>query len=147
MQGIIGLDIIKFFEGFQSCPYLCPAGVPTIGYGTTIYPDGTPVTLEDDCISEETASIYLEQNIESYISCVEETINVEVSRCQFDAMVSLCYNIGCGAFQVSTLASYVNSEDFELAALEFDSWVYANGEVITGLQNRRNIEQALFELC
>ncbi len=144
----LGLALIAHFEGFRECPYYCPAGVATIGFGTTIYTDGTNVTMDDDCITEEEAIHQLETNVNDvYGECVDEAITVEASQCQFDAMVSLCYNIGCGAFSGSTLVAEFNSGDLDGAYLEFDSWIYAGGEVSDGLVKRRNIEQALFELC
>ena len=54
-----GIDIIKRWEGFRPKPYLCPAGIPTIGYGTTVYPNGRKVTLQDKAITEQVADQYL----------------------------------------------------------------------------------------
>lgn len=58
-----GLELIAEFEGFRSEPYLCPANVATIGYGTTIYPNGLRVSLNDKPISEDLAKVYLLDNI------------------------------------------------------------------------------------
>ncbi len=144
----LGLEVIKHFEGFMSCPYLCPAGVATIGYGTTIYPDGSTVQMTDQCITEQEASELLESQVNDvYGDCVNENTTAEATQCQFDALVSLCYNIGCSAFAGSTLLECFNAQDLECAYNEFDSWVYVSGEVSQGLQNRRDLEQALFMLC
>ena len=142
---IFGLTIIKYFEGFRSEPYLCSAGVPTIGYGSTFYADGTSVTMEDESITEEEATILLQKTVdEEYSITVDEGVLVEVNQQQFDAMVSLTYNIGSGAFLESTLLEYCNMEQHQLAADEFLSWVYVNGEVSQGLVNRREVERALY---
>ncbi len=61
--------------------------------------------------------------------------------------IIITYNIGCAAFAGSTLVSEFNAGDLDGAYLEFDSWIYVNGEVSDGLVKRRNIEQSLFELC
>ncbi len=142
---VFGLTIIKYFEGFRAEPYLCPAGVPTIGYGSTFYSDGTAVTMEDESVTEEEASILLQKTIdEEYSVTVDSGVLVEVNQQQFDAMVSLTYNIGSGAFLGSTLLEYCNLEEHQMAADEFLSWVYVNGEVSQGLVNRREVERALY---
>ncbi len=140
-----GLAIIKYFEGFSAEPYLCSAGVATIGYGSTYYKDGTSVTLDDEPITEKDALALLELTVnDEYSITVDSGVLVEVNQQQFDAMVSLTYNIGSGAFLDSTLLEYCNMEDHQEAADEFLSWVYANGEVIQGLVNRREVERALY---
>jgi len=107
-----GLAIIKYFEGFRAEPYLCSAGVPTIGYGSTYYEDGTKVTLDDEPITEEDATILLEQTVnDEYSITVDEGVLVDVNQQQFDAMVSLTYNIGSGAFLGSTLLEHCNREE------------------------------------
>ncbi len=140
-----GLAIIKYFEGFRADPYLCSAGVATIGYGSTFYSDGTPVTMEDELITEEEASELLKKTVdEEYSVTVDEGVLIEVNQQQFDAMTSLTYNIGSGAFLSSTLLEYCNMEEHQLAADEFLSWVYVNGEISQGLVNRREVERALY---
>jgi len=140
-----GLEIIKYFEGFREEPYLCSAGKPTIGFGSTYYADGTAVTMDDDPITEEEATILLEQTVnEEYSITVDEGVLVEVNQQQCDAMISLTYNIGSGAFLSSTLLKYCNLEEHQQAADEFLKWVYVNGEVSQGLVNRRAVERELY---
>jgi len=140
-----GIDLIKEFEGFRSYPYLCPAGVPTIGYGATYYPDGTKVSISDDDISNEYAELILKHQVDSiYSEAVNRYVNVTLTQNQFDALVSFTYNVGIGAFQKSTLLKHVNNENHEKAKNEFKKWVRANGKVLKGLKRRRKAEKKLY---
>jgi len=140
-----GIELIKFFESFVPSPYLCSANVWTIGYGSTYYEDGTSVTEYDEPITEERATELLLYHVNmEYSPTVDNGVLVEVNQNQFNSMVSLTYNIGSGAFLDSTLLEHCNREDHLQAADEFLSWVYANGGVIQGLVNRREVEKALY---
>ena len=66
----LAVEICKTFEGFISEPYNCPAGVPTIGYGTTYYLDGTRVTLQDKPITQSQAELILIKVLLIYIQDV-----------------------------------------------------------------------------
>ena len=66
-----GIDLIKSFEGFYAKPYMCPASVPTIGYGTTRYPNGNKVTLKDVSITEQQGVEYLMDDL------MDEKVSVE----------------------------------------------------------------------
>ena len=91
------LDPIKKYEGFRSGPYLCPAGVPTIGYGTTFYPDGKRVTLQDPPLSQADAEKILRNTVDkSFVSVLEKTIPYwnEMSDGQQSALISFAYNLG-----------------------------------------------------
>ena len=141
-----GLQLIKNFEGFRSEPYLCPAGVPTIGYGTTYYPSGKKVTLRDDNISKILASNILKWQINrSYAKAVNRYAQIELNQNQFDALTSFAYNLGIGALQRSTLLRHVNQGRHKKAAKEFHRWVYANGRKLKGLVRRRKAESALYK--
>jgi len=114
-----GLDIIKQFEGFSSKPYLCPAGVPTIGYGTTHY-DYRAVTMHDHDISEKVATELLSYQVNSiYGKAVNHYVRVPITQNQFDALVSFTYNEGTNALKTSHLLKYVNQRRFSLAVKEF----------------------------
>jgi len=142
-----GLEIIKDFEGFRSHPYKDIAGVCTIGYGTTVYPSGIPVKCDDKPISESRASDIMRQMVdELYGSKVNELIgNIPTTQEQFDAMVSLAYNIGVGAFAKSTLLKKHLERNYGLASNEFHKWNKADGQVVPGLVRRREEEQKLYE--
>ena len=134
-------ELIRKYEGFSAKPYLCPAGVATIGYGTTVYPDGTKVTMNDKSITAETASDYLnyyvEQNILPHIADLKLTTN------QKTALVSLIYNIGWGAFSKSKCYKAIKEKDWATAYQEW-TWVKGGGKVLLGLVKRRAEEKYLF---
>ena len=140
-----GLNLIKKFEGFSSKPYLCPANVPTIGFGSTYYENGMLVTLDDDSISEQRATEILKFTTDKmYGSFVNKAVKVKLNQNQFDALVSFAYNLGNGNLQQSTLLKKVNSNDFIGASLEFEKWNKAGGKVLSGLTKRRTAEKELF---
>lgn len=140
------VDLIKGFEGFFSKPYLCPAGVPTIGYGSTFYEDGTKVKLTDPAITKERANALLAYEINK--TCVPAVLRL----CpvlighekKFGAVVSFTYNLGTGRLQASTLRRKINAQDWDAAADEFLKWNKAGGRVLKGLDLRRRAEAALF---
>ena len=141
-----GLNLIKKFEGFKAKPYLCPAGVPTIGYGNTFYLSGKKVALTDKPITEEEAEFMLQSLVDSTFSNqVESVLKVSLTQLQFDALVSFEYNLGLGNLKASTLLKKVNSMDFKGAASEFPKWNKAGGKVLPGLTARRLAEKELFE--
>ena len=142
-----GLELIKEFEGFSSKPYLDVVKIPTIGYGNTYYPDGKKVTLNDKPISEIEATemiSYIAQK--DFGDKIFPLIKVEVNQNQFDAMVSLAYNIGVGNFSKSTLLKKVNSGDFDGASNEFLKWNKSGGKELLGLTRRREKEKDLFKM-
>lgn len=140
-----GLNLIKQFEGFYSKPYLCPAGIPTIGYGNTFYEDGTKVKLDNNEITEQRSNELLEfianKNFGRFINIA---VKVSLNQNQFDALVSFCYNLGNGNFQQSTLLKKINDNDFVGASEEFLKWNKAGGKVLSGLTKRRLAEKELF---
>ena len=140
-----GLDLIKQFEGLSLKPYLCPAGIPTIGYGNTFYEDGTKVTLKDNPITRERAdSLFNFLVTTNFVNVVNRLVIVDINQNQFDALVSFVYNIGSGNFEKSTLLKKVNQSDFIGASLEFEKWNKASGKVLNGLTKRRLAEKELF---
>jgi lysozyme len=144
--GESGLEIIKMFEGFRSEPYLCPAGVATIGFGSTRGVDGNRVTLEHSAISRDEAEEMLAHDLQNVEKSVGRLIRVALTQNQFDALVSFTYNLGSGRLQSSTLRSKLNREDYEGAADEFPKWVKAGGKRLSGLVKRRFVERKLFLL-
>ena len=140
-----GLELIKEFEGFSSVAYLCSAKKATIGYGNTFWEDGTPVKIGDQ-ISKERAETLLKHVVDNFSVAVEVDIKIEVTQNQFDAMVSLAYNIGLGAFKNSTLLRQLNRGNFVGASQEFLRWDKSNGKPLLGLTRRREREKLLFEI-
>lgn len=139
------IDLIKRFEGFSAKPYLCPANVPTIGYGSTRYENGNAVKLGDAAIDEARAIGIMRSALKSYEADVLRYLKVPVNQNQFDALVDFAYNCGSKNLLKSTLLAKVNAGDFKSASIQFDSWIYANGKKLSGLINRRKAERALFE--
>lgn len=134
-----GVDLIKRYEGFSAKPYLCPAGVWTIGYGWT-----HGVTKDTPNITEAYAADLLIRGLERYENSVKRLITVPLTQGQFDALVSFAYNLGGGALQRSTLRARLNRGDYKGAAEEFMKWVKAGGRTLKGLVLRRASERAMF---
>ena len=139
----IGLKLIAQFEGCYLQAYLCPANVWTIGIGTTIYPNGVKVKKGDKCTLEQ-AHEYLAHDMIEFEKTVNDSVKVPLSQNQFDALVSLTYNIGSAAFKNSTLLKKLNAKDFTGAADQFLVWNRGGGKVLKGLVRRREAERALF---
>lgn len=139
-----GLDLIKEFESFRSAPYLCSAGVPTIGYGTTVYPNGIKVKLSDQKITQQLAESFLQHHVNAIEKDVLNLVKVPLKQNQFDALVSFAYNVGIGAFGDSTLLKLLNAGDIDNASKQFERWNKAGGKVSNGLIRRRKAEKALF---
>lgn len=137
-----GIQLIEQFEGLKLISYLCPAGVWTIGIGTTKI-KGIPVKRGQRCTKEQ-AYQYFRCHMEIEIYPVFDSIKVELNQNQFDALCSLIYNIGVGAFKSSTILKKLNQNDFDGAAKEFSRWVKVNGKKVNGLIKRRIHEQELF---
>jgi len=138
-----GVDLICGFEGLELKAYDDGVGVCTIGYGTTIYPHGKAVQYGDTCTIEQ-AKNYMQYDLRRFEQAVSAAVNVPLNQNQFDALVSLSYNIGIGAFKNSTLLKLLNASDYHAASHQFDVWIKAGGKTVQGLVNRRAVEKTLF---
>ena len=140
-----GLELIKKYEGLKLKPYLCPAKVPTVGFGSTYYEDGTKVKLTDLPITQERATELLKALLHSYELAVDSYCVDTINQNQFDALVSLTYNIGAGNLKRSTLLKRlnVNIKDPSIADC-FMLWNKSNGSVLVGLTKRRQEEANLY---
>jgi lysozyme len=106
-----GMDIIKRFEGLvdgdpsspEFSPYLCPSSIPTIGYGTTRYRDGTPIRMGDPGIMVDEAEDLLAVHCDHAEYWVYRCTSIDVSENNFSALVSLVYNIVIGNFHGFTV--------------------------------------------
>lgn len=141
-----GIALIKEFEGCRLTAYQDSVGVWTIGYGWTNPVDGKPVKAGMQ-IKQETAERLLKTGLVSYEADVSRMLKVGVTQCQFDALVSFCYNLGAKALSTSTLMRKLNAGDTFGAADEFLRWNKAGGKVLAGLTRRREAERALFLSC
>ena len=133
-----GLDNIKRFEGFSPVPYKDAQGF-SIGYGHFIKP-GENLTA----VSEGQARILLKQDAAIASAAVKNSVKVPLTQNQFDALVSLSYNIGITAFRNSTLLQKLNAGDYSAAADQFARWNRSQGEQIAALDRRRASERELF---
>lgn len=138
-----GIDLISNFEGLKLDAYYDQAGVCTIGFGTTVYPNGTPVQINDRCSTEQ-AKHFMHHDLRRFEKAVSSAVKVALTQNQFDALVSLTYNIGAGAFKNSTLLKLLNQGDYWGASQQFDVWIKAGGQTVQGLVNRRAVEKAYF---
>lgn len=155
-----GLDLIKAQEGYLTkqadggCKsYLCPAGKWTCGWGSTV--GVGPLTQWTRDEAEE----HLRDEMKKHEADVERLVKVPLTQGQFDALVSLSYNIGSGALERSTLMKHLNSGDYARAASHFGDFKKARVQgltakrmkvsdgtlvVLPGLVTRRAAEAQLF---
>jgi lysozyme len=138
-----GVDLICEFEGKRLSAYDDGVGVWTIGFGTIKYPNGVRVKKGDTCTLEQ-AKEYMRHDLMEFEHTVNSSVKVPLNQNQFDALVSLAYNIGSSAFKSSTLVKKLNSGDYQGAADQFNVWVNAGGKRMQGLVNRRDREKLLF---
>ena len=138
-----GIKLIKDMEGFEAKAYKCPKGVWTIGYGTTKW-IGKPVEA-GMTITEKEAELALQSDLAWAQTAVNKLVKVPMKQGMFDALVSFVYNIGESAFANSTLLKLLNKKQYELAAAQFERWVYAGNKVLPGLVKRRKLERNMFE--
>lgn len=131
-------ELIKKWEGCKLKAYKCPAGILTIGYGTTFYPDGTKVKEGDTCTKEEADGLLL-----WYCTTKIKLPKGTFTDNQKEALWSLIYNIGQTAFDKSICKKAIESQDWQTA---YDNWNWnkAGGKVLKGLINRRREERLLF---
>ena len=148
MEGIIsqkGIELIKFFEGFSYKPYLCQAGVPTVGWGTTMYPNGKKVTINDMPITKQQAEIYLRNDIKTVEENIKLFLTKVLTQNQLNALISFAYNVGIGGLQKSTLLKKINVNPYDKTIREaFGQWIYVKEVKSQGLINRRAKEADLY---
>lgn len=133
-----GYALTEQFEGLRTTAYQDQAGVWSLGYGHTAG------ICEGMTCTPDQAREWLADDIGSAVAAVNRFIEVEINQNQFDALVDFTFNVGVGNFAESTLLKQVNAGYFATAATEFLRWVYAGGEVSSGLTVRRSAEAALF---
>jgi lysozyme len=138
-----GLSIIRRFEGLRLEPYLCPAGIPSIGYGA-VRIGGRKVTLKTRPISKSRADELLGEQVRTFEQAVVRLISSPLTWNEFSSLVSFCYNVGAGALQRSTLRQKLNRGDYLGAANQFGRWRMGGGRVLLGLVRRRAEERSLF---
>lgn len=148
-----GYNLIAKFEGLSLKPYLDSAGVPTIGYGNTLYPDGKRVTMKDKAITKEYALELLKLTADAFAADVNQLVKKPLTQNQFNALTSFAYNVGSDidldnipeGLGDSTLLKKVNRNPNDpTIAAEFRKWNKAGGRVLNGLIKRRQQESEIY---
>ena len=136
-----GEDFLCKLEAFSPVPYLDSGVAPTIGYGHLILLGQTwdePLTKDEGRWILLGDAAYAEYSINHLVLSL-------LTQYQYDALLCLVFNIGTRAFANSTILRLLNQKKFDLAAKQFDVWIYDNGKRVQGLANRRAREKALFK--
>jgi lysozyme len=140
-----GYKLIQEFEGLSLVPYLCSAKVATIAFGSTFYPSGKKVTMQDQPISLATAKWMLKETADKFAADVDKLIKSKLTQNQFNAIVSFAFNLGLTSLGRSTLLKKVNANPSDpTIAAEFAKWNKAGGKVLNGLTKRRAKEAKLY---
>ena len=144
------LDIIAEFEGFRPTPYLCPAGVATIGYGATYYEDGRKVTMNDSAITEPQGKRMLESMVEKdFWNVLKNTIPYweEMNDNQRSALTSFAYNLGAhffGSPGFATVSACLRDHAWDEVPAAFDLYCNPGSSFEAGLRRRREAEGRLW---
>lgn len=136
----IGLK--QLTEAFESCrlvAYKDVKGVWTIGWGHT-----GPEVVEGLVWSQVTADARLLEDMLRAEDCVNACVMTPITQGEFDALVDFTFNVGCSAFEHSTMLKMINGYNFQGAAKEFEKWDYAGGKKVAGLLRRRLAEEVVF---
>lgn len=133
-----GIELVKQFEGCKLTAYVCPAGVLTIGYGST-----GPHVKAGMKIDGAQANTLLLKDLERFEAGVNR-LSKKHTQGQFDALVSFAFNLGLGNLERSTLLKLHNAGKHTEAADQFKRWNKAGGKVLAGLTRRREAEAALY---
>lgn len=140
----VALALMRRFEGFYPSPYLCPAGVPTIGFGATYYEDGTRVTLTDVPISRQRAEALLLWHVRTvYLPAVVKLCPGVDHPDRLAALIDFAFNLGGSNLKASTLRRKVNAGEWGAVPDELRKWNRAGGRILRGLTIRREAEAAL----
>lgn len=134
-----GVDLIKKYEGFSAKAYKCPAGVWTIGYGSTKWEDGSPVKQGQTITKEKAEGLlidYLNKNVRPKLN------GLGLNQNQTSAIESLVYNVGPSFFRSKCFAA-MKEKNWPEFIKQYD-WFKAGGKVLPGLLRRRTEELALF---
>ena len=135
-------ELCRRYEGYRAKPYLCPAGVPTIGYGSTYYADKRKVTLEDQPMEEGAARALLMVELEhtNLPGVLRNCPVLATNERRCNAIVDYAYNLGVGRLQTSTLKRKINAQDWDGVQEQLMLWTKGGGKVLPGLVARRKAE-------
>lgn len=140
----IAAALARRFEGLYLTPYLCPAGVATVGFGSTRYEDGSLVSLDDPPITEQRAEQLLQWELRTVcLPAVRRYCPGADTDGRMAALLDFTYNLGAGNLRASTLRRRVNAGDWAAVPSELRRWNKGGGRVLRGLMLRREAEVAL----
>jgi lysozyme len=139
-----GIDLMHQFEGLRLNAYLCPANIPTIGWGNTFYESGRKVQMGETITKERADALFL-WVANSFATQVRSMLRVQLNENQFSALVAFAYNVGNANLRTSTLLRLVNANpnDPNIRA-QFLRWNKAGGREMAGLTRRRQAESNLY---
>ena len=141
-----GLLFLGNEEGCVLHPYLDAVGVPTIGYGNTYYEEGKRVTMKDPSITKTRALELFKNILDHYEKTVWSVTRDDINQHQFNALVSLSYNIGTGGFKSSTVLKRVNINPSDVTIKQaFEMWRNAEGKKGILLERRKREWRMYFE--
>ncbi|MBP9904488.1 MAG: lysozyme [Rhodoferax sp.] len=139
------VELAKRFEGFhrvpkndpmrRAHPYICPAGFWTVGFGHLCKPDHQPIT-------EAEAEVYLAQDLMTALTATLRYCPVLAteSESRLAAVADFTFNLGAGRLQTSMLRRRINQRDWHNVAKELQKWIYGGGQILPGLQRRREMD-------
>ena len=140
----VAAALCRRFEGLYLRPYLCPAGVSTIGYGATFYENGRRVTLRDPPITRERAEALLLWMVRTqYLPAVQRLCPGITDANRLAAIIDFTFNLGAGNLSASTLRKRINAGRWDDVPAELRKWVFGGGVKLRGLVLRREAEAAL----
>lgn len=138
------LALCRKYEGLYLKPYMCPAGVPTIGYGATFYENGAKVTLKDKPITKERAEELLRYHLKkSFLPSVIKLCPTLDTESNTAAILDFAFNLGAGNLKSSTLRKRILARQWQDVPAELKKWNKAGGKVLRGLTLRRESEAVL----
>ncbi len=140
----VAAALARRFEGLYLKPYICPAGVPTIGYGATFYEDGRHVEMTDPPITKERAEELLLWMVRTkFLPAVVVLCPSVDNPNRLAALIDFAFNLGAGRLRSSTLRKKVNAGEWDAVPTELRKWNKGGGKVLRGLTIRREAEIAL----
>lgn len=134
-----GKKLLKELEGLRLTSYKCTGGTWTIGYGHT----GADVT-GGLVITRARAEELFNSDLTRFEKCVNSVVKVDLNQNQYDALICFVFNIGCAAFEDSTMLKHINNKEFDKAAWWFPRWNISGGKPCEGQARRRAKEKELF---
>lgn len=152
LEDDVGLTIKRHFEGCQKklsngliAPYLCPAGVPTVGWGNTFWEDGRRVSMLDSPISQARADALGQWAWDDFRKRVAAVLPSDAPSRDVSVFTSFAYNIGMHAFITSTVLREYKAGNREKAGEALEWWNKSGGVILKGLKRRRRVEHLVFD--